>query len=66
MVYRKIVAEAVESTGLASVVRTASNGAIAIEWIKQGNIDVALLDVFMPEMNGLEALKIIKQELSKY
>ncbi|MCX7841951.1 MAG: chemotaxis-specific protein-glutamate methyltransferase CheB [Clostridia bacterium] len=62
IVYRKILAEAVEGTGLGVVARSASNGAIALEWLKQGGVDVVLLDVFMPEVDGIEALKVIKRE----
>lgn len=63
VVYRKILSEAVESTGMAVVAHTASNGLIAVEWMEQKDIDVVLMDVFMPEMDGIEALKTIK---SKY
>lgn len=62
IVYRKILSEAVESTGLALVKHAASNGLIALEWLKQQDIDVVLLDVLMPELDGIEALKIIKKE----
>lgn len=61
--YRKILSEAVESTGLALVERTASNGLLVLEWMKQLNdIDVVLLDVFMPELDGIETLKVIKKD----
>lgn len=62
VIYRKILARAVEETGLAVVERSASNGAIAMEWLEQGQIDVALLDLFMPEMDGIETLKAIKKK----
>lgn len=61
IVYRKVIADAVEATGMARVERSASNGAIALEWLKQlNNIDVVLLDVFMPEMDGIDTLKAVK------
>lgn len=63
IVYRKILTEAVESTGLASVERTASNGLLLLEWMKQlSHVDVVLLDVFMPELDGIETLKVIKKD----
>jgi len=62
IVYRKVLAEAIENTEIAIVDYAAPNGQKAIEWIKKETVDVALLDVFMPEMNGIEALKIIKKD----
>lgn len=60
LVYRKILSKAVEETLLGSVAFLASNGSIALERMSQGVIDVVLLDVNMPEMDGIEALKHIK------
>ncbi|MFZ5985943.1 MAG: chemotaxis-specific protein-glutamate methyltransferase CheB [Bacillota bacterium] len=60
VIYRKILSQAVESTGMAVVSHTASNGLIAVEWMEQQDVDVVLMDVFMPEMDGIEALKKIK------
>lgn len=38
----------------------ASNGEEAIQKVKNGGIDLALLDIAMPKMNGIEALREIK------
>ncbi|MBC9783604.1 chemotaxis-specific protein-glutamate methyltransferase CheB [Heliobacterium chlorum] len=62
LVYRKILAHAVESTGLATVEFTASNGLLAMERIRHNKLDVALLDMFMPEMDGLAVLEQIRKE----
>ncbi|MGE5404014.1 MAG: chemotaxis-specific protein-glutamate methyltransferase CheB [Candidatus Saccharibacteria bacterium] len=62
LTYRKILADAVEATGLAVVEQTASNGALALERLSQKSFDVALIDVFMPEMDGLETLVAIKRD----
>lgn len=43
------------------IIITASNGKEAIEKAKQYEPDLALLDLKMPEMDGIEALKIIKR-----
>ena len=40
---------------LGHIVVTASNGLLAFEQRKQGGIDLILMDVEMPEMNGFEA-----------
>jgi diguanylate cyclase (GGDEF)-like protein/PAS domain S-box-containing protein len=39
----------------------ACNGKDALEWIKSHAVDLVLLDVQMPEMNGLEVLKEIRK-----
>lgn len=39
----------------------ASNGKEALEIFETGDFDLVLMDVRMPEMNGLEALKLIKE-----
>ena len=40
-------------------IQTANNGKKAIEYLSQGNFDLALLDVVMPEMNGLTVMDYI-------
>ncbi|MFN3696499.1 MAG: sigma-54-dependent transcriptional regulator [Pseudobdellovibrio sp.] len=39
----------------------ATNGLQAVEMVKQDSWDLVLMDVRMPEMDGLEALKLIKE-----
>ena len=43
-------------------VTKASRGADAVEAARQGKFDLALLDLKMPGMNGLEVLEILKSE----
>ena len=43
-------------------VTKASSGADAVEAARQGKFDLALLDLKMPGMNGLEVLEILKEE----
>ncbi|UUF16593.1 MULTISPECIES: response regulator [Flavobacterium] len=45
-----------------STVDTAINGIEALEIIKKGNIDFIILDISMPEMDGIELSKILKKE----
>jgi len=39
----------------------AGNGILAVEKVKENDYDVILMDVQMPEMNGLDATKIIRK-----
>lgn len=47
------------------VVATGKNGREAIDICRAYAIDVLLLDIRMPKMNGVESIKLIKQENSK-
>lgn len=56
---RRTVAEALERS--AFEVLQANDGQEAIERIKEQRVDLALIDVNMPRMNGLDCLKAIKE-----
>ena len=45
-------------------VLSASNGEEAIEKVRANGIDLALLDMKMPGMNGIEVLRTIKNEIN--
>lgn len=47
------------------VVAEASNGRQALELIRQHEPNVVLMDIAMPELNGLEAVKQLAKELPK-
>jgi len=61
VIYRRILSDVVESMNDVILVGTAPHGRLAIAKLEQTPADLVLLDVEMPEMNGLEALKEIRR-----
>lgn len=59
---RKLVSDILNSSPDLSVVDTARNGLEAIDKIKQKQPDVVTMDVEMPGMDGLSALKLIMEQ----
>ncbi len=55
----KVIGAVLEDEGFE--VAVATNGAEAVEMVEEDPPDLILLDVMMPEMDGFEACKIIKQ-----
>lgn len=47
-------------------VETAENGVKALEKLQKGTFDIMLLDLMMPEMDGIETLDRIKKEGDKF
>jgi two-component system chemotaxis response regulator CheB len=60
-VFRRAVAEELNKDPALEVVGTAANGRIALARMPQVNPDVVILDVEMPEMDGLAALKELRK-----
>jgi two-component system chemotaxis response regulator CheB len=60
-VFRRLVSEELGRDPQLEVVGTAANGRIALARVAQANPDLVLLDVEMPEMDGLETLRELRK-----
>ncbi len=61
VVIRKLVSAVLDADPDLEVVGRAANGRFALTKIPQVNPDVVVLDVEMPEMDGLETLKVLRE-----
>ncbi len=62
LIARKYLSRILEESGKIEVIDTAKDGLEAVEKIKQLKPDAVTMDIEMPKMNGLEALKIVMRE----
>ena len=59
---RKLIKDILSASPRIEILGTARNGEEALEKIKEGRPDVVTMDVEMPVLNGMDALKIIMKE----
>lgn len=62
---RMATVEAINNTEYGLAERAASNGSIALEWLKQCNIDVMLVDVMIIRNEGLDLINKVKSKFPK-
>ncbi len=65
VLYRKMLSDVLAERAEVEVVGVAANGAIALKKLKQTPVDLVFMDMYMPEMNGLETLKHIRKSFPK-
>jgi len=56
---REVASDLLQLAGL--TVETAENGRVAVERLRNGSYDLILMDMLMPEMDGLAATRAIRQ-----
>src|SRR2546423_1779682 len=61
VVIRRLLTDALSSDPALEVVGTAANGRIALAKMSQVNPDIVILDIEMPEMDGLATLKELRK-----
>jgi two-component system chemotaxis response regulator CheB len=61
VVFRRLVSEELSADPMIEVVGTAANGRIALQKLPQVNPDLVILDIEMPELNGLDTLTELRK-----
>jgi two-component system, chemotaxis family, protein-glutamate methylesterase/glutaminase len=61
LVIRRLVVDALGADPQIEVVGVAANGRIALDKIAQLTPDVVTMDIEMPEMNGIEAVRVLRR-----
>src|SRR4051794_40358405 len=65
VVVRKIVTDVLSADPMITVVGTAPNGRLAVTKLEQLKPDLVTMDIEMPEMNGIEAVRAIRARRSR-
>jgi len=62
-IVREVIKESLEMMPEVEDCREAANGREAVERAQERKPDLIILDVAMPEMNGIQAAKVLKQSM---
>src|SRR5689334_15043590 len=62
VVIRSLLSRLIGQDSELTVVGTSANGRLALRRLAQADVDIVLLDIDMPELDGLETLRILKHD----
>ncbi|MDD2915929.1 MAG: response regulator transcription factor [Gallionella sp.] len=64
-IVRQGLAQILENTRKMKVVAEYANGIDALNWLRNNDCDIALIDISMPEINGIDLLKRLREITAK-
>ena len=64
-IVRHGLARILEKNGEMKIVAECDTGIEALNWLRNNDCDIALVDISMPQMNGIDLLKQLKEEKPK-
>jgi|SRR3989338_3482717 len=64
-IVRQGLAQILQTSGGMKIVASCTNGADALDWLRGNDCDVALIDISMPGMSGIDLLKQVRKEKPK-
>jgi len=64
-IVRQGLARILEKNGEIKIVAECDNGIDALNWLRKNKCDIALIDISMPGMNGIDLLKQLRAEKPK-
>jgi len=64
-IVRQGLARILEKNQQMKIVAECDNGSEALNWLRQNDCDIALIDISMPGMNGIDLLKQLREEKPK-
>ena len=64
-IVRQGLARILEKSGEMKVVAEHGNGTDALNWLHDNGCDIALIDISMPGMNGIDLLKQLREKKPK-
>ena len=64
-IVRQGLTKILQISGEMGIVASCTNGVDALNWLRKNDCDVALIDISMPGMNGIDLLKQLRKEKPK-
>lgn len=62
VIHKRSLIEAINSTGMGSVVHTSTNGTLALEWLVHNEVNIVMLDAVIQGKSNIDTLRSIKNQ----